>query len=1172
MKLKEKIFHVVQKNDKEGLLALIPQFHQQKISLDQRNDLGQTPLSLAIAKGFLEVGELLLKEGSNPNSKDLLDVTPLQYLLNYEGNKLKGFDKMFLNLLEAGANLNEESLSKGSVVSQLIKTGRNNMFIEVLKLNNVKPSLEEIHEGFLLICRAKPLLKLENRYHDRSTWNALNNEQVNVGLSRLKSYFIALQKQKFPEGDFNEFTKELMNQKDSHGRTLAMNSIIYGNLYALDYLIQNNGDMSIHDHDKLRAIDHLCMSKSIKEEQITKPIYNNLVHWIRQEHAKTKEITSSIQSSREKFNARLQGSIERAILGNKFELANWLYQDGVKPTKEGKEFLSKVLTKLLVKEAENTNDEFSLNAKVKSLLEFGADPNYSYRGKLALNEAIKSQRFDLAILLLDAGANFKGIDQDGLDGVMQIAKTPYNPKEGEYTLYDMNENHQDFMRVLSRMEEKGLNPSSKIESTKSGIPLTDLYMKMAMENKNIPFMCRFLEKGYTSESNVERIKLKNLMLSKEGAFLSSVYLNKSFEILQDKNSLTIDEEKEKRKSEVSGSDLYNMALIESKFELANRIKKNLESKGQKLNLNQPDFLGRTAFLNAILSGKSELALRAILTDKLEVDFTKKDIFGDNCLHYLSSKFYKKNSYFVHQEKNEIYYEDPIVEEHKRSNLFQSVIYIIQNMDPKNIEAKNMLQPKLLREYFQISVDSGNLDAAKTLIKLGVLEPMKEVLFKLDLKDKKDMGEDSSPKGIEDAYYVAKLESQAAKEGNISLLDIIYKSGVSVDLKGKELSVMDETPLFQAIKHSQFKTAIWLLEHEANPNSKDALGRTPLMALCSHKDLEKSLKEYPSPKEEFHEFYYELITKLLEGTQGLEEEGGGYARSYIKASLEAGNINFARTLIGIGNAINKIDPNKGEMSLKMDDLPYIFKKTPPFPKSSILAKDILKIELQFLDAYLTTKNKEEIAIRPLLNASAMSNLKEVSQLLSRGVDIEGRDRSGKTAIFYGAEFGNVDTLKLLLENNAKLYQQDYKGNTPLDGAIEKGKIQNAVFLISRAPELKPKKENVYRLSQLLEVSHEKLSVNERKILEEWLYRKIGRRFVEVFPKTQNTIVPLNHVSKRSPKLNTYLNSSTKAKGLGNKKIDQRKFIHGRGTKRFPTNKKINMSKIRSVNTLNQSLTI
>jgi ankyrin repeat protein len=1155
MKLQEQIFQVIQKNDKEGLLALIPSFHQQKISLDQRNGLGQTPLSLAISKGFFDLGELLLNEGSNPNTKDLLENTPMQYLLNYEGNKLKGFDKMFLSLLESGASLDEESLNQGPILSQLIKAGRNNMLCEVLKSDQIKPSLEEIHQGFLCICRAHILLNNENRYKDRSSWNSLNNDQVNFALTRLKSRFIAIQKEEFPEGNLTEHTKKLMNQRDAYGRTFAINSIIYGNVFALDYLIQNDADLSIQDDEKLRAIDHFCMSKAIQEEQISKSLYNSLVHWVRNDHKKNIQFRSPFKGIHEKFDDQLHGLIEKAIVGNKFEVANWLYQDGVKPTKEGKKIFSKVLAKLVIGNDEPENNKTNLNTKVASLLVFGANPNDSVQGRLPLNEAIKDQKFDLAILLLQGGARFKNVDEKGFDALMLLAKTPYNPKEGEFTLQQMNENHQSFSRVISLMEKQGLDPSSKIDKTKDGVPLSDFYMKMAMDHKNIPVICSFIEKGYSPSTTRERNRLRNFMMREEGAFVSSVYLNTIYEILDEREPFTVDERKEREKSEVLGSDLYNIAIKESKFELAERIKKNLQSKGLALNLNQPDALGRTAFLNSIVAGKADLANEAMFSYPLiTVDFTKKDVFGDNCLHYLCSKSYPKHTYFVHQKKNEIHYVDPSVEEQKRSKLFHRIIDIIQNLDPNNTKAKEMLKPERLREYFQIAVDSGNLVVSKTLIQLGVLESMKEELSKVDAQGTNHLEESSVRNAQPLISLVSKLESLAAKEGDIATLKTIFDSGVSVDFKSEEYHCMDETPLFQAIKYHKFKTATWLLDHDANPNSKDALGRKALMVLCGSKDIEKVIVEDFRGKEEFYGFYQELLTKLLERTEGLQERGG-FAKSYIKASLEAGNIKMARTLIGIGNAINKRDPNREDMSLPEEDLPYIYHNTPPFPKSTIRAKDILKLELQFLDAYKTTKNKEEIAIRPLLNAAAMSNVKEVSQLLMWGVDIHGKDEFGKSAIFYGAEFGNVDTLKVLLKNKAKVYQEDRKGKTPLDYAIEKGKIHNAAYLISKASSLKVEKENVHLLSQLVQSKGDHLTEREKQILNKWISNKIGRAIVLVSPKTQNAIVPYNHVSSRRSPLNLSLEPSSKKQFLENKKTIPRKFTYTRPGKRVSMNKKI-----------------
>ncbi len=69
------------------------------------------------------------------------------------------------------------------------------------------------------------------------------------------------------------------------------------------------------------------------------------------------------------------------------------------------------------------------------------------------------------------------------------------------------------------------------------------------------------------------------------------------------------------------------------------------------------------------------------------------------------------------------------------------------------------------------------------------------------------------------------------------------------------------------------------------------------------------------------------------------------------------------------------------------------------------------------------------------AGDCQSLEIIRILLENGADIEGRDDSGKTALFYAIQMKNIEMVRLLIESGADVKTKDHQGNTPLNEAIK-----------------------------------------------------------------------------------------------------------------------------------------
>lgn len=68
--------------------------------------------------------------------------------------------------------------------------------------------------------------------------------------------------------------------------------------------------------------------------------------------------------------------------------------------------------------------------------------------------------------------------------------------------------------------------------------------------------------------------------------------------------------------------------------------------------------------------------------------------------------------------------------------------------------------------------------------------------------------------------------------------------------------------------------------------------------------------------------------------------------------------------------------------------------------------------------------------PLCEAVINDDMASFNELVETGVEIDGTDYNGLTALFYAAEYGRVEMARKLLQKGADIEFRDSYGNTPL----------------------------------------------------------------------------------------------------------------------------------------------
>lgn len=89
--------------------------------------------------------------------------------------------------------------------------------------------------------------------------------------------------------------------------------------------------------------------------------------------------------------------------------------------------------------------------------------------------------------------------------------------------------------------------------------------------------------------------------------------------------------------------------------------------------------------------------------------------------------------------------------------------------------------------------------------------------------------------------------------------------------------------------------------------------------------------------------------------------------------------------------------------------------------------------------------------PLMRAIGAGHCEVAAFLISKGADIELTDKAGRVALHWGCVGGQVNAVKMLLENNCVLNVQSLTGTTPLHGAAAAGKLECVKLLFGWSAE-------------------------------------------------------------------------------------------------------------------------
>ena len=99
----------------------------------------------------------------------------------------------------------------------------------------------------------------------------------------------------------------------------------------------------------------------------------------------------------------------------------------------------------------------------------------------------------------------------------------------------------------------------------------------------------------------------------------------------------------------------------------------------------------------------------------------------------------------------------------------------------------------------------------------------------------------------------------------------------------------------------------------------------------------------------------------------------------------------------------------------------------------MIKIIILIAIITLGVIACSSNSGE----ELIDAARYGDLETVKLLIENGADIDAKDKDGYTVLMYASNNGNLEIIKYLVENGADINIKDKNGDTALNYARTEG---------------------------------------------------------------------------------------------------------------------------------------
>ncbi|KAK8255637.1 ankyrin repeat-containing domain protein [Phyllosticta capitalensis] len=261
--------------------------------------------------------------------------------------------------------------------------------------------------------------------------------------------------------------------------------------------------------------------------------------------------------------------------------------------------------------------------------------------------------------------------------------------------------------------------------------------------------------------------------------------------------------------------------------------------------------------------------------------------------------------------------------------------------------------------------------------------------------------------------------RAARKGNLEICEVLVNHRANLESKTKEDLEFNAgmTPLLLASTYNHSPIVEFLLGHEAKVDAIDCEGYTSLHRAAEYGNLES-------------------CEALVNHCADLElKTRANWQATPLQLAAWFKHVSVVNFLLSRGAKINERDEN-GRTSLHNA------------AKKGLLT--ICEVLLQH-DAAMDLKDKKKKT--PLFLAIQNGHSDVVKLLLKHGVD-PNRRWGTSFALHIAARYGDIDVLKVLVENGANLDMETTNGSNAVSGAAYEGKVDAVRFLLEKGASDKP----------------------------------------------------------------------------------------------------------------------
>ncbi|WP_341814526.1 ankyrin repeat domain-containing protein [Wolbachia endosymbiont (group A) of Dendrolimus pini] len=466
-------------------------------------------------------------------------------------------------------------------------------------------------------------------------------------------------------------------------------------------------------------------------------------------------------------------------------------------------------------------------------------------------------------------------------------------------------------------------------------------------------------------------------------------INKASEICQKKAGCEANIEAKNN----DGQTLFHVAAQEGKLRSIRFLIGKIESMNFEDNLySEPD----------------ELVKAVCQRERLKSLINEKDKFGYTPLQY-AAKNAKWDIVNLFLDKTAERNQDDVADKDKFSTSWTTVHYAVYN---GNMSLFNDIFQFLSdKETIINTKDSSDWTPLHYAVYYNALDVVKFLVNKgadINAKDKDgktplDLAVQGNETSVAEFLKQTQLDKKllaAAQNADINEVKDLINQKANINAK----DMYGWTPLHFAASRNKLSVVEFLFNNNANINAKDVYGNTPLHVAAQY-----------SSNLEIVKF---LLDKDISGINNITNNGW----TPLHVAIQGNKLNTVELLLGRGADIEVRD---------------IYNQT--------------SLDLATRKGYLDIAGilKQVQLDRKLLTIVESGGFNEAKGLIAQGANIDTNDKNGNTLLYSAAEIGDLNLVKLLLDNGANIEAKngEYQA-TPLHGAVENYRIDVVKLLLNR----------------------------------------------------------------------------------------------------------------------------